>query len=334
MMKLLIYPPVDPSQLATLEAAAGDLSVVNAADETAALREIVDAECFYGKLTRALLVEAERLRWVQAPTASLEHYVFPELIEHECTLTNMRGLYSDVIADQVLGYIVCFARNLHTYIRQQMEAKWAPIGTDRRVPSYGAGQRSVSALDRAHLHLGDCTIGIVGLGSIGAEIGARAAAFGMRVIAVDPVRRDAPPEVESLWDMDRLDDLLAASHFVVVAAPHTPTTEGLFRRAQFQQMNAGGYFINIGRGAIVSLDDLVAALRAGEIAGAALDVYEIEPLPSDHPLWRMPNVILTPHVAGASVHIAKRHVDVLTDNLRRFTRSRPLVNVVDKAAWF
>src|SRR5205807_10116299 len=127
---------------------------------------------------------------------------------------------------------------------------------------------------------------------------------------------------------------LSESDFVVIAAPHTPQTYKLFRRVQFQQMKRSAYLINIGRGAIVDIADLAAALEAGEIAGAGLDVFEIEPLPADHPLWRMENVIITPHVAGYSPRIAERHLAVLLENIRRFLHGEPLLNVVDKARWF
>ena len=189
-------------------------------------------------------------------------------------------------------------------------------------------------MDRSHLHLADATLGVVGLGQIGSEIARRGLAFGMRVLAVDPVQTAAPAGVAALWRLDRLPDLLGESDFVVIAAPHTPETVKLFRRAQFRQMKPSAYLINIGRGAIVDLADLVAALRAAEIGGAGLDVYETEPLPPDHPLWAMPNVILTPHVAGASPRIAERHLAVLLDNVARFARGEPLATTVDKRRWF
>ena len=128
-MKLVIYPPIDEERLAKIVEAAGPMTVANPADKAEALREIVDAEAFYGKITPELLAAATQLQWVQTLTASLEHYMFPELVEHPCRLSNMRGLYSDVIASQVFGYVVCFARNLHHYIRQQGEA---PLGGRRR----------------------------------------------------------------------------------------------------------------------------------------------------------------------------------------------------------
>ncbi len=333
-MKLLIHPPVDDERLAKIRAAAGEMSVVNAVTEEQALAQVADADALFGKITAPLLARARQLRWVQSPTASLEHYVFPELVQHPCTLTNMRGLYWDVIADHVLGYVLCFARNLHRYIRQQTRAQWAPVGGEQVRATFGAGQSTVNAMDRAHLHLGDCTLGVVGLGSIGAEIARRSLAFGMRVVAVDPVRTEAPQGVAALWPVEQLDELLAASDFVVIAAPHTPRTEKMFRRPQLRKMKPTAYLVNIGRGAIVDLSDLTAALDAGEIAGAALDVFEVEPLPAEHPLWRMENVIVTPHVASCSVHIAERHLAVLLENVDRFARGQALNNVADKAQWF
>ena len=333
-MKLVIHPPVEAERLQKIRAAAGDMMVVNASSETEALQAVGDAEAFFGKITPLLLAAARQLRWVQTATASLEHYMFAELVAHPCVLTNMRGLFSDVIADHVMGYIICFARHFHVYIRNQAAARWEPAGGEVERSNFAAGPGTVSAIDRAHMHLADATLGIVGLGNIGSEIARRGLAFSMRVLAVDPVQTTAPSGVAGLYKPDQLAELLAASNFVVVAAPHTPDTVKLFRRQQFQRMKRTAYFINIGRGAIVDLADLTAALRAGEIAGAGLDVFEIEPLPASHPLWKMENVILTPHVAGYSPRIAERHLAVLLDNLSHFRRGEPLQNVVNKEKWF
>ena len=333
-LKLAIHPAVDVERFARIVEAAGPMQVVNAADESAARAAIVEADAFFGKITPPLLAAATRLRWIQSPTASLEHYVFPELVLHPVVLTNMRGLYSDVIAEHVLGIMLAFTRNLHTYIRNQAAARWDPVGGEQARVSFATGPGVSNAIDRAHRMLGDQVLGIVGLGNIGMEIARRGTDFGMRVVAVDPVRQELPASVTALLPPERLDELLAQSDFVVIAAPHTPETEQLFTRRQFQAMKRTAYLINIGRGAIVKLDDLVAALETGEIAGAGLDVFEIEPLPADHPLWTFPNVILTPHVAGQAPQVAARHLEVLLDNIRRFINAQPLVNVVDKARWF
>src|SRR5262245_7881810 len=143
-MKLVIHPSVEPDRLGKIQAAAGTMSVINAVDETEARNAIADADAFFGKLTPPLLAAAGRLRWVQSPTASLEHYLFPALIEHPCVLTNMRGLFSDVIADQVMGYVLCFARNLHRYIRQQMAGRWEPLGGEVERVTFATGPGNVT----------------------------------------------------------------------------------------------------------------------------------------------------------------------------------------------
>ncbi len=228
-MKLVIHPPVEDERLIRITAEAAGMTVINAVDEGEALAHMPDADAFFGKITPPLLAAARQLCWVQAPTASLEHYIFPELVAHSCVLTNMRGLFSDVIADQVFGYILCFARNLHRYILQQTRGQWAPIGGENARVPFTTGPGAVNAIDRAHMHLSDATLGIVGLGGIGAEVARRGLAFDMRVLAIDPVRKEAPPGIASLWPVERLPDLLAASDFVVIAAPHTPQTVKMFR---------------------------------------------------------------------------------------------------------
>ena len=322
-MKLVLHPPVESERLAAVVEAAGPMRVLNG---VSAPEEMRDADGFFGKITPELLARAPRLRWVQSPTASLEHYIFPELVSHACTLTNMRGLFSDVIADQVMGYLICFTRNLHRYVLQQARGVWSPVGGETGRVNFATGPGVVNDIDRRHPHLGDLTAGIVGLGAIGSEIARRALAFSLRVLAVDPVPRNQPGV--DVWPLDRLPDLLGQSDFVIIAAPHTPRTTRMIARPQLRQMKPSAYLVNIGRGAIVSLDDLVAALEANEIAGAALDVFETEPLPPSSPLWGMGDR------AGYSPRIAGRHLGILLDNVRRFARGEALVNVVNKAEWF
>ncbi|WP_435009305.1 D-2-hydroxyacid dehydrogenase [Tundrisphaera lichenicola] len=335
-MKFVIHPAVEADRLAAFHHAVPGANWVNAATPEAAIAAMPGADAFLGKITPEMLDRADRLRWVQSFTVSLEHYMFPSLVDHPCTMTNMRGLFGDVIADQVMGYVLCFARNLHLYVRRQIEHRYEPLGGESARVSFAAGPGTVNAMDRATIFLPDASMGIVGLGAIGAEIARRALAFGMTVRAVDrfPERIKAPDGVASVDGMEALPALLADSDFVVIAAPHTPETAGSFHASTLAHMKPSSYLINIGRGAIVVLDDLVAALRSGSIAGAALDVFEIEPLPSDHPLWDFPNVLITPHTAGYSPVIARRHRETLVENLGRFARGEPLLNVVDKALWF
>jgi phosphoglycerate dehydrogenase-like enzyme len=156
----------------------------------------------------------------------------------------------------------------------------------------------------------------------------------MTLCGIDAERKTVPALGLKLWEPERLTDLLTISDFVVIAAPHTPETEKLFRREQFQRMKDTAYLINIGRGIIVDLADLTASLQAKEIAGAALDVYEIEPLPAEHPLWDMENVLLTPHIAAASPRIAERHLETLLENIRRYVAGTELLTEVDKRKWY
>jgi phosphoglycerate dehydrogenase-like enzyme len=332
-MKLLIHPPIDDERLARVRATVPGVNVVQAATETDAVREIADADALFGYLKPAMLKAAPKLRWVQSPTASMEKFLYPELTASPVIVTNMRGIFSDVIADHVFGYILCFAKNFHTYIRQQMLGVWQALGrAPNELPGY-AGPGEVHPSDRAALTLADCALGVIGMGGIGAEIARRGRAFGMRVLAVDPRAESAPPDV-TLHRPAQLDLVLSQCDFVAVAAPHTPETFKLFNRERIRKMKRSAYLINVGRGVVVDLADLTAALEAGEIAGAGLDVFETEPLPPAHPLWRMPNVIITPHTAAASPRVPERHLETLLDNLRRFTAGEPLRNVVDKRAWF
>ncbi len=315
VVKLLLYATDDPALAERIHADFPEVDLVIARDEDEALRGIVDADAMYGKITPDVLAAARWLRWVQSPAIGLEMTMFPELIAHPLILTNPRGIFSDGISDHVLALVTGFARQLPFLIRQQLKGSWEP-----------AKFRPI--------HLPDCTLGIVGLGGIGAAVAHRAAAFGMRVIAVDARRTERPEAVNELWPADQLPRLLAQSDFVVICAPETPETRGLFGAAAFRTMKQSAYLINIGRGKIVHLDALVDALQAGEIAGAGLDVFEIEPLPSHHPLWEMENVVITPHIAGVGPPIAERRHQVLIENLRRFIADEPLLNVVDKASWF
>lgn len=336
-MKIVVYPGFEPERLAAiLETADGRAEIVNCDTAEAALASISDADAFLGKITPELLAQSRNLKWVQAFTVSLEHYIFPELVSHPCQLTNMRGLFGDVIADQVMGYVLCFARNLHLYIRQQLEHRYEPLGGESARVNNAFGPGVVNNMDRATIFLPETTMLVVGFGAIGAEIARRAMAFGINVRGLDehPDKVQVPEGVEAVVGTDRLQQELAKADWVVIAAPHTPTTQGWFNAEVIGAMKQTGYLINIGRGAIVVLADLVQALRSGQIAGAALDVFEIEPLPAENPLWAMPHCIITPHTAGYSTAIAGRHLRTIQENLKRFLSETPLINVVNKQVWY
>lgn len=313
-MRILIYPALSPEWNEAIRDAARPAEVVTAADEAEARDRIGECEGFVGYITPALLAAAPKLRWIQAPLAGLENYMFSALIESPVVLSNMRGIYSDVIADHVLGLILGLAHRFDYYARKQAERIWDPT-------------------EREFVHLAGQTLGILGLGGIGSEIARRGAVLGMRVVAVDLLRQDRPVEDAELWGVDRFQDLLAQSDFLVISAPLTPSSDHLFDQSAFARMKPTSYLINIGRGKIVSLGALVEALQSGKIAGAGLDVFEVEPLPADNPLWTMPNVIITPHVAARSPQIEGRRLAVIRDNVRRFVAGEPVTNVVNKPAW-
>jgi phosphoglycerate dehydrogenase-like enzyme len=313
-VKLVVHPRVGDEWLRRIHGASPALDVVVCESEAEAEREVAAADAFYGTVTPRVLRAARRLRWVQAPIAGLERYMFPELAEHPAVLTNMRGVYDDMVPEHAFLLMLALARGMRRYARLQESRRW---------------ERHEVAV------LGGQTVGVVGLGGIGSGLARRAAAFDMRVIGLDP-RVDRLPATAGGGAALRpaeLDALLEQSDWVVICAPHTPDTEKMFRRVQLRRMKRTACLINVGRGVIVDLADLTEALRASEIAGAGLDVFEVEPLPADHPLWAMPNVVITPHVAAEAPGVAARWLEVLLDNLGRFIRDEPLRNVVDKTRW-
>ena len=302
-----------------LAEAVPDARVVVAEDADTAAREIVDAEAAFGWLGKELLAKAKNLRWLQAPQAApAAGYYYPELVSHALAVTNFREIYNDHIGAHILAFVLAFARGLHKYIPQQLRREW------KKSPEEAGDV----------LHLPETTALIVGLGGIGTEAARLLAAFGVTVLATDARRTDKPAGVAELHPPGALDELLPRADFVILTVPHTPATDGFFNRGRFQRMKKTAFFINIGRGMTTRLDDLVASLQAGEIAGAALDVYEIEPLPTAHPLWTMPNVLLTPHMAGHGPYLDDRRFEIIAENCRAFAAGQKLRNQVDKANWF
>ena len=303
-----------------LAEAAPELEIIAPETMQGAEQAIAMAEGAYGTIPPSLLARAEKLRWLQAPQAAPPAgFYYNELIAHPVVITNFREIYNDHIAAHIMSFVLAFARGLHVYLPQQQRREWRPMGRES---------------DDIVMHLPEATALIVGVGGIGGETARLASAFGMTVIGIDERRTDKPAGVAELHRARALDELLPRADFVILTVPHTPETEGLMNRARFQRMKRGAFFINIGRGMTTRLDDLVAALRAGEIAGAALDVFEQEPLPADHPLWTMPGVLITPHTAGHGPYLDERRYEVLRDNARRFAAGQELRNRVDKSRWF
>jgi phosphoglycerate dehydrogenase-like enzyme len=324
-MTIVVWPLAgDESQLPMLRIphewvgpiteAAGGAPVTPAGDHDAALAAAPSATGWIGALTPELLAAAPNLRWLQAPTISLEALAFPALDASTVQVTNMRNIYDDHIATHVMAVFLAHCRQLPRFWRQQQRNEWISGYVDNR------------ALDPA-----DLTVVIQGLGGIGAEIARRLVPFGPHVIGVDP-QRAAPPEgVHRLARPDELDALLPQADAVIVAAPQTPETLGSWDETRFRAMKRSAYFVNIGRGPIVRTDALERALREGWITAAAIDVADPEPIPADSPLWELDNLLITPHSAGAGPHVAERRLGVVTENVRRFVADEPLLHVVDLA---
>jgi len=314
--KLVLLPPMDQEQWSdAVQEAVPDAAVVTCHNAQEAAAAIGDADAALGTLAPEVLARADRLRWLQAPAAGPPAgWYYPELVAHPVAVTNFREIFNDHLGAHILAFVLAFARGFHHYLPRQLARSWQP----------GAPL----------VHLPEATALMVGVGGIGAEASRLLAAFGVRVLGIDPRREDAPEGVAELHRPEKLDELLPLADFVISTTPETPETQRLFHRERFQRMKPSAYLINISRGAVVVLDDLVAALQAGELAGAGLDVFEIEPLPADHPLWTLPGVLLTPHVGGEGPYLDDRRREIVQDNCRRFAAGQPLRNVVDKRNWF
>lgn len=310
-MKLLVTRSLSEDDLKHIREVATDIEVVLAGTEEEAIEKARDVEIlFAGRFNQAIFQQAHRLKWVQAGSAGVERFLsIPGFVESPVILTNARGVFDQPIAEHVLAMILSFTRGLHLLRDQQLQGVWKYIPPSDLVGS---------------------TLGIVGLGSIGKELARKAQALGMRVLAIrrHPQRAEVP--VEALWGIEGLPELLRQSDHIVLSLPLTPETRHIIGRDQLALMKPTAYLYNIGRGALIDEKALIEALQEGQIAGAGLDVFEREPLPSESPLWKMPNVILTPHEAGASPSNHYRLMTLFLDNLRRFLQGEPLRNVVNK----
>jgi|TARA_B100001971_G_C18195370_1_gene541120 phosphoglycerate dehydrogenase-like enzyme len=286
-----------------------------------AKRELFEADAAFGTMTPELISAAPNLRWLQAPAAAPPvGYYFEELITHPTKVTNFRGIYNDHISVQILTYILSFAKHAHLYRDFQNNHEWRPIEIDS---------------SDTEIFLPESTVLVVGVGGIGSETARLCKALGMRVLGIDARREEKPNWVDDMFRPEQLDAQLPQADFVVLTIPHTPKTQGLMDASKFALMKDSAIFINIGRGMTTKLDDLNEALRSHSIGGAALDVYEIEPLPSNHPLWDAPNTILTPHVAAqGGRHLEERRYQIVLENFRHFAAGERLRNEVDKDDWF
>jgi phosphoglycerate dehydrogenase-like enzyme len=292
---------------------------LHAMDDDETLAVIGEAEiAFMGQISREQLAAASALRWIHSPAAGVGGMLFSEMLASPVVITNSRAMSADSIAEHVLAVILAIFRRLPHAFRSQAAREWAQdaIGAE--------GNRSIAG----------SRIVIVGFGAIGRATGERLALLGAHVTGVKrrvPDRRD---DTFELAGPDRLLDLLPSADVVVISAPHTRETRGLIGAKEIAAMAPHAILVNVSRGQLVDEHALVASLRDGRIGGAALDVFNDEPLPAESPFWTLPNLLITPHTSGFRPDHWDAATSLFADNLRRFDAGEPLVNVVDKNAGY
>jgi phosphoglycerate dehydrogenase-like enzyme len=273
------------------------------------------AQAIVGRFPHSLLTQAVNLRWIQNEGAGVERLLTPAVVAADIVVTNARSLHAVQISEHVLAMMFAFARDFKQVFKAQREHVWRPPEFH---PFCLEGQ----------------SLGVVGMGGIGDALARKAHHLGMRVIGLRRKVHDPPPYVDELVRPDGLHDLLRQADHVAVCCPLTPETEGIIGTEELHIMKQSAYIYNIGRGRIIQGEPLLLALKEGWIAGAGLDVTDPEPLPADHELWDLPNVIITGHTSGTAPHNAENFFELLSENLRRFLADKPLLNVVDKEAGY
>jgi D-2-hydroxyacid dehydrogenase (NADP+) len=260
---------------------------------------------------------AQKLRWIHAPTAAVHQLLSPELVKSDVVLTNAHEVHGSVVAEHVIALVFALAKKIPQAALLQQKRTW---GQDA-IWNEGPRPREVAG----------STLGLIGLGSIGRNVARMASAIGMRVVAVrEHPEKEKPQGVTAVYAPEQINDLLSQSEYVVVTAPLTETTRGLINADRLAAMRRDAYLINVGRGPQVDEAALTDALRNRRIAGAALDVFEHEPMPSESPLWELENLLVTPHTAGLTEKLWQRHYALFAENLRRYLGGAPLLFVVDK----
>jgi phosphoglycerate dehydrogenase-like enzyme len=312
-MKILVTSTLlrDPQRFAELERQHGIQFIVpNRGDPTAPL--IGDVDAVYGQVTAEDYPSAKKLRWVQSPSAGVEWmWRVPGLQDSDVIVTNMRGAHAATIAEHTFAMLLTHTRGLRAFEQLQRDHQW------------GRGEVTLG-------NIKGLTMGIIGFGNIGRAIARRANGFEMRVLAVDVETLPPGEGVEEVWPLSRLNDMCREADVLAISAPITPNSRDMVGREQIRQMKRGSYILQMSRGAIVNEAALVDALEEGHLAGAGLDVTGTEPLPVGDPLWTAPNLIITPHSSAASQLTWDLVWSILSENLGRFTRGEPLMNMVDK----
>lgn len=306
--------------LADLKAAAPNVRIIAGLSRAEAIELAPQAHGIDGRFCSAeFLAAADRLCWVQALSAGVDWYLaVPGLRDNDrIVFTNMQGVHGPTIADHVFGMLLALTRDLRYYLDDEQRGTWNRDGS---------GAQRIALADR--------TLFVVGLGGIGREVAQRGKGFGMRVLATRRSDAPPPPFVDRQGTADDLHAFLREADVVVLCVPLTDETRGMIGEPELDLLRPGSYLINIARGPVVDTDALVDALQSGRLAGAGLDVTDPEPLPADHILWTMDNVVITPHVSSRSELTEDRRWSLYIENMRRFAAGEPLLNVVDKEAGY
>jgi phosphoglycerate dehydrogenase-like enzyme len=287
-------------------------------DMDAIRHQLPDADvAFTPFVERAVFPRATRLRWVQSPAVGVGRLMFPELLASPVVLTSARGIRARSIAEHVIGVTIALARRLPHAMRAQTAHRWA----QEELEGPGSGVRLLNGMH----------MGIVGFGSIGQEVAKLAMPFGIRISAIRRRMAGPPPDgVDEIVGPEKLLEVLAKSDVIVLSMPNTPDAKRMIGRRELAHLPRGALLVNIARGKLVDDEAVVEALGDGRLGGAALDVFTTEPLDPSSPYWDLPNVIVTPHTAGAMEDYWTPLVALFSDNLRRFERGEPLRNVVSK----
>jgi phosphoglycerate dehydrogenase-like enzyme len=314
MVKVLVAFPLDEEYMKQIRSVEG-IDTVKATEHDEVLKEVKDAEVlFSNKITPEMFRRAEKLKWIQSPFVGVDSLLIEDVKKSDVIVTSTKGIHSIQASDHVFALILFFSRKLNEIVEEKRRKFWK-----KRHPF------PFEPLDE----LNGKTLGIIGLGSIGREVARKGKCFGMKVLGI----KRTPEEVDNVdrvYGIEGLDEVLKESDFLVLCVPHTKETEKLIGERELRLMKNSAYLINIARGGVVDEEALIRALREGWIRGAGLDVFSQEPLPPSSPLWEMENVIITPHVAGSTPYYWDRAVSIFVENLGRFLRGEELINVVDK----
>lgn len=278
--------------------------------------ELADTDIFVGYSLRAQqLAHAAKLKWLHSTAAGVAQLMYPELRESGILVTNPRGIFSAPMAEHSIGLMLALARNFPDSVRHQDQSRWA--------------QQEIWDKPQHLTELNGQLLLVVGYGSIGRELARRARALEMRVWGVTRSGQGNNALAERIVAAAQLDEVLPQADWVVIAAPETPETRHLVGAAQLARMKRTARLINVARGSLLDEAALVRALEAGELAGAALDVASTEPLPAESPLWKAPNLLITPHTSAVSDRLWQRETALLVDLLERWFEGREMTNVVD-----